>query len=41
MAASRQPSSSSGLRHVLTMVVLCVSGGTIYAGTYAGTLLNC
>ncbi len=34
MAASRQPWSSSRLRHVLTMVVLCVSGGTIYNVVY-------
>ena len=34
MAASHQPLSSSRLRHVLTMVVLCVSGGTIYNVVY-------
>jgi nitrate/nitrite transporter NarK len=34
VADSHQPLSSSKLRHVLTMVVLCVSGGAIYNVVY-------
>ena len=34
MAASQQPSSSSRLRHVLTMIVLCLAGGTIFNVVY-------
>lgn len=34
MAMSQEHASQSRLRHVLTMVVLCVSGGTIYNVVY-------
>ncbi len=34
MAASQQPLSSSRLRHVLTMIVLCLAGGTIFNVVY-------
>lgn len=34
MADRHQPSASGRLRHILTMIVLCVSGGTIYNVVY-------
>jgi len=34
MATEQQQSSQSALRHALTMVILCVSGGTIYNVVY-------